>query len=93
MIALIAVELGLIVLGAIVFLALFGSPARSQDPPVARHVAVFTAITGVEAGLLLAALFGLQVPAWVFAVLFGAQDGLIGQRLWFVIRARRHGRG
>lgn len=89
MIALIGVELALIVVGALAFLVLFGSPTRSLDPPIARHVAVFTAITGIEAALLLAALVGFVVPMWVFALLFGAQDVLIGQRLWFVVRAHR----
>jgi hypothetical protein len=92
MTAVIAAELALLALDALFFLIVFGLPSRTEDVVMARHIVAFTAMTGVEAGLLLAAMFGVHVSVLAFVALFGAQDVLIGQRIWYVIRARRRRR-
>lgn len=84
----IGVELGLALLLAFAFVALYWR-SHWQSSPMGRHVMAFTAVTAAEALLLFLLLLGVPVPTAMFAVLFGAVDLVLGQRIWLLVRAQR----
>lgn len=84
----IGVELVLALLLAVAFVGLYWR-SHWESSPMGRHVMAFTAVTAVEALLLLLLLFGVGVPVEMFVVLFGAVDLVLGQRIWLLVRAQR----
>ena len=86
--ALIGVELAVALALVVAFVGLYWR-SRWQDSPMGRHVMAFTSVTGAEVLLLLLLAFGIPVPVPLFAVLFGAVDLVLGQRIWLLVRAQR----
>lgn len=85
-------EWGLTVLGALLFLVLYGWPGRYHDRAMSWHLASVTAVMLAEgAGLLLAAL-GVALPLWLFATIYGVATAVIYWRLALLLRARRSNR-
>lgn len=70
---------------AVVFLVLFGWPGRYRDTTMAWHLALTTAIAGLEpVGFLLS---GLSV--WPAAVIYAGSLGVMWWRIGLLWRTRR----
>jgi len=81
-------EWGLTVLGALLFLAIYGWPGRYEDRTMAWHVASVTAVAAAEAcGLVLVAL-GMRLPLWLFALIYGVATAIVYWRLALLVRQR-----
>lgn len=85
-------EWGLTVLGAFLFLAMYGWPSRYHDRAMSWHLASVTAVMMAEgAGLLLAAL-GVLLPLWLFATIYGVATAVVYWRLALLLKTRRSNR-
>ena len=84
----IEVELWLAAILAAVFLSAYGRPWRWRDTTYAWHIAAFTAVVLALVGLLLAAINGLHVPAWLAVTVLGGLDCVLAWRLILFHRSR-----
>jgi len=85
----IIIGLGLGVLLALAFLATYGSPKRWSDAGMGWHIAAFTTAVTVLVTLLLLAMLGVRIPAWIGAVAVYGLDAALAWRLALAIKARR----
>lgn len=86
----IGVELAVAFLAGVAFVALYATRSRWRDTSMGRHMMAVSVVMAGEAGVLLAALLGLEVPLWLFAFGFGVLDVLLVQRLVLLLRVQRH---
>lgn len=85
----IIVEWILTVVPGVLFVLRFGWPGRHQDVAMAWHVQSWTVVAVLETLGLLGLAFGIKLPMWVYAVIYGAGTGLVWWRLWLLIRTER----
>jgi len=86
----ILVELAIAFAGGLAFVLLYGWRWTWLRSPMGRHMMAFSVVMTGEAGALLAAGLGVQVPLWLFVVGFGLVDAVVLHRLWLLVWARRH---
>jgi hypothetical protein len=85
----IVVELGYAVAVALLFLAAYGPPKRWSDPAMGWHIAAFTMAVTALVVLLLLAMLGVRIPAWLGALVVGCLDAALTWRLVLAVKARR----
>lgn len=73
---------------SVLFLAMYGHPGRYGDREMAWFIAALVWAGVLLDGLLLAAVFGVQVPLGLAVAVLAAQDIVVGWRLWLLLRAR-----
>lgn len=79
-------ELAIAVVGWLVFIALSRGMWSSQ---VGRQMIFAGAVAAGEAATLFALALGWSVPAWLFALGFGAGDVVVIRWVWLRMKARR----
>lgn len=85
-------ELALATLGTLAFVVLYALRSSWATTPMGRHLMLFALVGLCELASLLALGLGVLVPAWLFALGFGALDVVVLQRLWLLWRAQHfHG--
>ena len=89
MIALIIAGLVLGVVLAAAFLATYGPPGHWSDAGMGWHIATSIAAVAALVALLLLAMLGVRIPAWIGAVAVYGLDAALARWLWLAIKARR----
>lgn len=64
-------------------------PAATGSGPVSRQMMIAALATATEFGMFLAALLGVPLPAWLFAVIFAVGDAVAVGWLVLLRRFRR----
>lgn len=90
MTAFILVEMALALIATVSFVVLYAVRSPWRRTAMGRHIMAFMVVMAAEIGSLLA-LGVWRVPTWVYALVFGALDLVVLQRLWLLIRAQRDG--
>ena len=89
MVGLVLAEWGITTLLAGVFLAVYGPPWRYSDKTMAWHITAVTAVTMIESAGLFLVGFGVALPIWLFAAVYGLATVVVYWRLWLLIKTRR----
>lgn len=74
---------------ALLFLLLYGWPGKVQERTMAWHIATVTAVAALEAGALLAALWGVRLPVLIYTLVYGASAAVLVWRLLLLVQIRR----
>lgn len=82
-------EVGLCAVASVTFIVIYGLRSPWRSTAMGRHIMAFMTATALEFVSLLCLGLGLPVPLWVFAVVFGALDLVVFQRLWLLWLAQR----
>lgn len=86
---LIRLELALLVIEAIAFVALYAWRSRWTSTPVGRLVMLWVLFGALDFAALLAIGTPAQPPLWLYAVSFGAQVVLGAWRLLLLVRTQQ----
>lgn len=70
------------------FVVWVGRPTASANPPIASLLSAWAWTSATFDGLLLAAVLGLPVPAWLAVLVLAARNGVWVWRLYALARAR-----
>ena len=70
-------------------LAFVGMYAARSDwwSPTGRMVMSWALVSAAESGLFVLS-YAVQVPVWLFALVFGATDAVVLHRLWLLLRVQ-----
>lgn len=89
MIVLTMLEVAAALVATIATIVLYALRSPWRESAVGRHLMAYMAALAAEIGALLAVGLGVAVPLWLFAIVFGAVDFVVAQRLWLLWRAQQ----
>jgi len=84
----ILIEMAVALVATVAFIVLYATRSPWRGTAMGRHIMAWMVVMAAEIGSLLA-LGVWRVPAWVYALVFGALDAVVLQRLWLLWRAQR----
>lgn len=88
---LVQVLVGISILLSLRFIADVGNPRRSEIPTIAWLLAAWGWVSVAFETLIFVAMFDVDIPLWIAAVVLAAKDGVYTWRIAVVRRARRAG--
>lgn len=86
---LVLTEVGVGFVSAYVFALIYAIRAPWRSTPMGRHIMYTSVAIGTELLALFLLGLGAPIPMWVYALVFGALDAVILQRLYLLWRVQR----
>ena len=88
MIWFITAEIALTALASFAFVVLYFTRSNWRASAIGRHLLAFSFITGIECITLIFLGFGVEIPLWIYALVFAALGLVAFQRLWLLVKVQ-----